>query len=215
MRSARTAKLEIRAAKLTVGRSAGAGSRGADSLDLHLVQVVEPNPPAGATPIEWWLWTTEPIATEEHVLAIIDAYRARWVVEEYFKALKSGCRVEQRQLESRHALLNALALLAPVAWRLLLLRSLGRRMPRASASVALTPLQLRALHGYRAKKQQPPLPPSPTVAEAMLAIAQLGGHIANNGPPGWIILGRGLDRLLDIELGLAIALDALQEPRKL
>jgi len=83
-------------------------------------------------------------------------------------------------------------------------------MPDAPASLALTPLQLRALHGYRRKKEQPPLPPLPSVTEAMLAIAQLGGHIANNGPPGWIVLGRGLDRLLDIELGLAIALETLQ-----
>jgi len=113
LRKARTATLEIRAARLTVGRSAGAGGRGADTLDLHLVQVVEPNPPRGAAPIEWWLWTTEPIATEQEVLAVIDAYRTRWVVEEYFKALKSGCRFEQRQLESRHALLNALALSPP------------------------------------------------------------------------------------------------------
>jgi hypothetical protein len=209
VRTARTATLEVRAAKMTIARSVGAGTHGADSVALHLVEAVEPNPPPGQAPVEWWLWTTEPIETEQDVLAIIDAYRKRWTIEEYFKALKTGCHIEQRQLESRHALLNALALLAPVAWRLLLLRSLGRTVPQAPASTALTPLQLRALEGYRAKKNLAPLPNPPTIHDVMIAVAQLGGHITNNGSPGWIVLGRGLERLLDIELGLALALDAL------
>lgn len=211
LRKARTATLEVRAARMTIARSVGAGTHGADTVELHLVEAVEANPPPGVAPVEWWLWTTEPIETEEDVLAIIDAYRRRWTIEEYFKALKTGCRFEERQLESRHALLNALALLAPVAWRLLLLRSLGRTVPELAASTVLTPTQLHALRGYRAKKRLPPLPDDPTTYNVMMAVAQLGGHITNNGAPGWIVLGRGFERLLDIELGLALALETLEK----
>jgi len=66
----------------------------------------------------------------------------RWTIEKYFKALKTDCQYEKRQLESAHSLLNALAILAPVAWRLVLLRHLARNAPKRSASDALTPTEL-------------------------------------------------------------------------
>jgi Transposase DNA-binding/Transposase DDE domain len=204
LRKARTATLEIRAACVTLPRTRG--TEGVDSIAVNLVEVVEKSPPTGQEPIQWWLWTTEPIDTEDDVLAIIDAYRARWTIEEYFKALKTGCRFEQRQLESRKALLNALAIFAPIAWRLLFLRSVARDAPNAPGATALTVLQLRALRGYMRQRLHTELRPNATALEVMLAIAKLGGHITNNGDPGWIVLGRGLDRLLDIELGLSLAL---------
>jgi Transposase DDE domain len=60
--------------------------------------------PQGDEPIAWYLVTNEPIATLEQVAAVVDAYRARWVVEEFFKALKTGCQIEKRQMESYGAL---------------------------------------------------------------------------------------------------------------
>ena len=204
-RNARLAQLEVRASSVTVERPHSAGGLGTDTLQLHLVQVHEPNPPPDCDPVSWWLWTNEPIATTEQVLAVVDAYRSRWVIEEYFKALKTGCAIEKRQLESEHALLNALAVFVPVAWRLLLLRSLARHAPKAPCSFALTPLQVRALRGFMLVKHKLQLPQRLTAAVALDAIAKMGGHISNNGNPGWIVLGRGFDRLLDIELGLVLA----------
>jgi hypothetical protein len=205
LRKKRLAVLEIRATRITIPRPPSAGEGAPDELSLNLVEVVEKTPPDGQEPVQWWLWTNEPIDTEEELLSVLDAYRARWCIEEYFKALKTGCRFEQRQLESRHALHNALAIFAPVAWRLLLLRSLARHAPHACGALALTPMQLRALRGYTQRKHHIELPTKLTVRETMLAVAKLGGHIANNGEPGWQVLGRGLDRLLDIELGLSLA----------
>ena len=124
-------------------------------------------------------------------------YRGRWIIEEYFKALKTGCQYEQRQLESAHSLLNALAVLAPVAWRLLLLRHLGRHAPNRPASDALSRSQLDVLHSV-AKR---PMAKQPTIREAMLAVAGLGGHLPSNGDPGWLVLGRGMHDLLLLELG--------------
>jgi hypothetical protein len=127
----------------------------------------------------------------------VDCYHARWVIEEYFKAIKTGCQYESRQLETAESLLNALAIFAPVAWRLLLLRHLARSDGKATATDALTAKQVQ-VHKAVAKK---PLPAKPTAREAMLAIAALGGHIKNNGDPGWLVLGRGLHDLLLLELG--------------
>src|SRR5882762_3222479 len=91
------------------------------SLSLQVVEVREVNPPENEIPIVWRIITTEPVDTEEQVAAVVDAYRQRWLVEEFFKAVKTGCRYEQLQLESLRALLIALSIEVAVAWRLLLL----------------------------------------------------------------------------------------------
>ena len=135
---------------------------------------------------------------------MVDAYRCRWTIEEFFKALKTGCAFEKRQLESAHALSNALAVFAPVAWRLLLLRTLARHT-EAPATAALNPNQIECLRAFMLERHGRKLPGVLTARDAMLAIAKMGGHITNNGDPGWIVLGRGFDRLLDVELGFAIA----------
>ena len=51
----------------------------------------EKNPPAGEAPLEWRLITTEPIASREQVVQILEWYRTRWLIEEFFKCLKTGC----------------------------------------------------------------------------------------------------------------------------
>jgi hypothetical protein len=69
-------------------------------LKVHVVTVMERDCPEGDEPIAWYLVTNEPITTSEQVASVVDAYRARWVVEEFFKALKTGCQIEKRQMES-------------------------------------------------------------------------------------------------------------------
>ena len=120
-----------------------------------------------------------------------------WTIEEFFKALKTGCQFEKRQLESAESLLNALAILSQVAWRLLLLRHLARSTKPNPAAQALTAKQLDVLRAV-AKR---PLPKMPTARETLLAVAALGGHIKNNGDPGWLVLGRGMHDLLLLEMG--------------
>jgi IS4 transposase len=83
-------------------------------LRLNVVRVWEPEPPPGEPAVEWVLLTTEPIATLEDLLRIVDRYRSRWVIEEFFKAIKTGCSYEQRQLGDYESLVNALALFAPM-----------------------------------------------------------------------------------------------------
>ena len=162
------------------------------------MSVWEVDAPAGEEPVEWRLITSEPIDTLSQVLRIVDIYRTRWLIEEFFKALKTGCAYEQRQLESLQTLLVALALLAPVAWQLLLLRHLAQTAPESCAMAVFTARQLDVL---RASSTRRPLGPQPTVAEALLAVASLGGHLRQNGSPGWQVLGRGRQKLALMESG--------------
>lgn len=201
-REERKAKLLFSATTATIARPAARSSELPETLTLNFVRVWEPEPPEGEDPIEWRLVTTEAIGTVQEVAAVVDWYRARWLVEEFIKALKTGCAYQKRQLESRAAMLNTLAILAPVAWRLLCLRTLARDKSDAPATEALSEVQTKILQtAVKRLKLDVKLPKQSTVRQAMLAVAALGGHIKYNGEPGWIVLGRGLDRLLIAELG--------------
>jgi hypothetical protein len=204
-RRGRMAKLRIGAGQVTIRRPQSASLTPEPTLTLNFVHVLEPKPPRGEQAVEWALWTTEAVDTAEQILAVVDAYRCRWRIEEYFKALKTGCRIESRQLETYDALVNALAVLAPIAWRLLNLRTAALETPERPASDVLTKTQLVCLAGVLRLKKKPPLPPKPSAREAMLGVAALGGHLRNNGDPGWIVLGRGLEDLLKYEVGYAVA----------
>jgi len=172
-------------------------------LSVNFVRVWEESPPDGEPPVSWTLYSTEPVETELQLLTVVDYYRSRWVIEEFFKALKTGCSVEKRQLESYHGLSVALAMFIPIAWRLLLLRSVSRTTPDAPASTIVTDVQLQLLR-HRLK-----LADVPQTAQAVAyAIAKLAGHLKRNGAPGWLSMGQGLEILLVMEAGWRAAMDA-------
>jgi hypothetical protein len=195
-RQARAVTLDVSAMAVELSRSSNFAPGSPPSLKVNVVTVLEHDCPKGEQPIEWYLVTNEPIDTTEKVAAIVDAYRARWVIEELFKALKSGCQIEKRQMESYEALRIALALFLPIAVRLLALRDAARTDPGA-ACAALSARQLQLLRACGSR----PLSATPTNEEVYMALAALGGHLRSNGPPGWIVLGRAFDKLLVLEQG--------------
>ena len=202
-REGRMATLQFAARALTLLRPGGRRyAHLPPTLEVNVIFVSEIDPPGGAEPVEWQLITSEPIATQAQVLQVVDWYRARWLIEEFFKALKTGCAYEKRQLESFATLQIALALLAPIAWRLLLLRQLARAAPDARATAVLSPRQLRVLQMTPAGAT---LKRAPTLHAALRAVARLGGHLKQNGEPGWLVLGRGMQTLLIMEAGWAAA----------
>jgi Transposase DNA-binding/Transposase DDE domain len=201
-REARQATLQITAQRVDLVRPKHVPATHPATLAVHIVHVAEVHAPPGMDPVEWRLVTDEPIATAADVLRIVDWYRTRWLIEEFFKALKTGCAFEKRQLESLQTLVVALALFAPIAWRLLVLRHLARERPTTRAGVALTARQLQVLQATSAGA---PLSAAPTVAAALQAIARLGGHLRQNGPPGWLVLARGWQKLCTLEAGWAAA----------
>lgn len=197
-RAERIAELSVRSATITLSRPNSSADASLAELSLQAVHVFEATPPLGETAIEWMLFTSEAVGSLEEIEAVVDHYRARWVIEEYFKALKTGCSIEKRQLCSFDGLVRALALFVPMAWTLLALRTLGRDKTARPASVVFTLDQLRLLRALLEKRRRQ-LAPNPSVRDAMLGIAGLGGHIKNNGDPGWLVLGRGLRRFTDAE----------------
>jgi hypothetical protein len=199
-RETRLARLEFTATRVLFHAPHGEQTS-TKSIAVHVVHVRELDVPEGMEAVDWRLVTTEPIGSAADVGRIVDFYRTRWVIEELFKALKTGCAIEKRQLESRDALCNALALLLPIACDLLALRILARVDPERPAHTVLSAPVLRVLQMHTRTK----LAETATVREAMLAVARFGGHITRNGDPGWMVLGRGYDTVLLLAEGLVLS----------
>lgn len=204
-REPRLTKLAIAGCRVELKRSMGLKDPFPKTIALNVVRVFELEPPESVQPIEWLIVTTEPIDTAHQLLRIVDIYRNRWVIEEFFKALKTGCLYEERHLEEREALLTALVLFLPIACQLLWLRSRSRAEPEAPADQLISELQLKVVRKFSDFK----LPDRPTIRQVVWAIASMGGHLKHNGEPGWQTLGRGWRRLLELEDGWRAALDSI------
>jgi hypothetical protein len=206
-RKTRDARLSFSAGRVTLRRPDKANKSLPAELELNVVHVIELNPPEDCEPVEWFLLTNQPVDTDEQILRIVDDYRTRWGIEEFFKALKTGCNFEGRQHESLHALLNALAIFLAIAWGLMTLRHAARdpQTKDLPATEVLTPRQIEILRVRSHGK----LGATPTVYEAIMALARFfGGHIRGNGDPGWQVLGRAYESLLLVEFGWWLATQA-------
>ena len=197
-RKERDSRIEIRAGKMRLRKPLTSGTL--PELHLNAVHVLEMDAPAGEKPVEWLLLTTEPISSVANVETIVDNYRARWLIEEYFKALKTGCKYEERQLESLHALLNALGIFAVMAWRLLQLRFIERSASDAPATTIASPAEIAIL------EEEVRMPRGASSREFLRRLARFGGHLPQNGPPGLLILWRALSTLLQRARGFELAL---------
>lgn len=205
VREARVARLTVAGCTLTLKKPHFLGADAAPKqITVNAVHVVEPDAPEGAEPVEWFLLTTEPIETDEQLLRVVDMYRHRWIIEEFFKALKTGCQYEKRGLESREGLLAALVLFLPVACQILWLRGCSRTKPNAPADGLVNETQEQIIRHFSSRK----LPPKPTVRELVWAIAAMGGHLKSNGEPGWQILGYAWQRILSLEEGWRAAVQS-------
>jgi hypothetical protein len=183
------------AAVLVCPPHAKAGHHGDDPLPLYVVQVTEVAPPEGEAPIEWTLLTNERVETFEDALRVTGWYERRWVVEEYHKAQKTGCQIEDMQFTTPERLEPAIALLSVVAVTLLNLREASRRADadtrRADTLVSSEYVEVLSLKRFGKVRDDL------TVREFFLALARLGGHQNRkcDGHPGWLVLWRGWMKL--------------------
>jgi hypothetical protein len=207
-RRSRAAQLSFAARAVTLSRPERCARTLPAALTVNVVHVLELGPPVGEPPVEWVLLTSEPIGSEKDISFVVDGYRTRWVIEELFKTTKTGCAFESKQLESFHTLTNLLAYVLVVAYAMLLLRASSRTGRDEPAGSIFTDKQLALLRAVTRK-----LPAKPTVREALFALAGLGGHLKNNGDPGWRTLSKGWRKLLEYETGydLALALGTLKK----
>lgn len=114
--------------------------------------------------------------------------------------LKSGCRAEQAKLRTADRLINLLAVLCVVGWRVFWLTMSSRMAPNSPPEVAFTPAEIAVLDRITGG---PPGPTERTVSHYLLAVAKLGGYLAHtkDPPPGNMVVWRGLTRLADILIG--------------
>lgn len=170
-------------------------------ITAWIVHVRESDPPAGAEPLEWFLLTDQPVTTPEQALAVVDWYEQRWIIEEYHKAMKTGCRIENPQFTSEDALQPTIALLSVIAAFLLSLRELARR-PDAQTRPATDVIDAQTVDLLSRWRHGTPRPDW-TVHDFVLALARLGGHQNRKGDglPGWLTLWRGWQDLQAMLLG--------------
>ena len=197
-RAARQATLEVRSAPVKLKPPQRAAHLPRVAVWAVLAQELEPPPQVEA--LEWMLLTTVAVNDEHDAFERLDWYARRWGIEVYHRILKSGCRVEARQLEQAHRLLNCLAIDLVVAWRIYHLTALGEQAPEVPCTIYFTDSEWKALCTFvNRTKTPPPLPPS--LNQAVRLLGQLGGHLGRNsdGHPGSEVLWRGMARLTDIE----------------
>jgi hypothetical protein len=177
-------------------------------LVVWVVRVWEAEPPPGVEPVEWVLLTSVPVQTVAQAWERVDWYRARWIVEDYHQGLKTGCRVEQRQMQTYDGLRRLLGLLAPAAVRLLQLRATARLCPEQPASQTL-PADVVEVVAAKAGVSAAQL----TTQQCWHRIAGFGGYLGRtgDGPPGWKTLWKGwfyIQALLEgVHLAARLSLD--------
>lgn len=169
------------------------------TLTVQVVEVLEPDPPSGEEAVHWLLLTSLPVLTLAHAQHIVTYYTYRWLIERFHYVLKSGCQLEDRQLQTQPRLERLLAVFNLVAWRLLWLTYQARQTPDASCLVALTDAEWQALYAHHHRTTRLPATP-PTLHEAVRMVAQLGGFLGRqgDGEPGVKVLWRGWMRFQDI-----------------
>ena len=202
-RQSRTAVTEVRAGGVTL-RPPYRPDRKLSPLSVNVVLVGEVAPPAGEEPLEWMLLSSLPLdgddgqALARLVMAIIDYYCVRWMIEVFFRVLKSGCRVEERRFEHIDRMLPCLAIYLIVAWRTLYVCRLGRATPDLDCEAVFEPAEWKSAYQFVTGRRPPKKPP--TLQEMVRLIAQLGGYVnrQRNDEPGPQTVWLGLQRVHDI-----------------
>ena len=170
-------------------------------VQVNAVMAVEKNPPEGEDPILWILITDLPVNTFEEVSKIISYYLARWEIELFFKVLKSGCKIEERQLQTTERMKNLITLFMILSWRVMFTMMLGRVCSEISCGDIFDQAEWKSVYKVLNKKKSLPEQP-PSLGEFVEMIAVLGGYIPrkNGEPPGIKAMWTGMARMIDFAL---------------
>jgi len=196
-RKARTAQLSVRFCEVELRPPQGKSALG--KIRLWAVHARERRAPAGVELVEWMLLTTMEVRDFDQACDKLDWYAQRWMIEVFHRTLKSGCRIEHRQLGNVHRLENCLAIDMMVAARIMHLTWLGRTCPDVPCTIYFEDEQWKALSCFISRKPTPQKT-VPVIREVIGWIAKLGGHLGRKSdrPPGTQALWEGLQRADDI-----------------
>ena len=166
---------------------------GAEPVALWMVHAREERPPPDTEALEWFLLTTVPVASVDDAKRILQHYALRWRIEDYFRILKSGCKVEELQHHSAERLERAIAIKMVIAWRIQLMVRLGREVPKLPAEVLFSDTELRVLATFARSRS---LAPPQHLGDAVGLLARLGGWLGRTrDPPGAQLLWHGYTKL--------------------
>jgi len=195
----RTATVTLRSATVTISPPRHRKKEKLSAPAVNALLIRELAPPAGIEPIEWLLLTTLPVSTFDEAVQCMTWYTYRWRIERYHYILKSGCRIEKLQLETKDRLMRALAVYSIVAVRLLWLTYQARQTPDMPCTSVFGDNEWQTLFMAVHKTNDLPVSP-PSLQTAVLWVAMLGGFLArkHDGLPGVLVLWRGLRRLFDL-----------------
>jgi hypothetical protein len=185
---ARTANVSLAWQPLRLLPPRAQESLGWHPLVVWVIHVWEPEPPEGVEALEWILLSSVPTQSREQAEERVEWYRARWIVEDFHQGLKTGCRIEQRQMQDDEGLRTILGLLAPMAVRLIQLRAASRQDPEQPAR-RIMPAEVVEVVAYLDHCDAETM----TVQQCWYAIARYGGYRGrkSDGPPGWKTLWAG------------------------
>lgn len=200
-RKGRIATLSLRTAVVTL-RPPWRPNEKLKPLTLNVVEVREMAPPRGEEPLHWVLITTWPCDNFELAWCVVQAYEARWFIEEYHKALKSGTGVEKAQLSTLRRIEVLVGILSIVAVRLLSLKLIAGSQPDQKVDEDEIGREILHLLESRFGKPQEGW----TYKTVTIAIARLGGFLArrSDGMPGWITIWRGWQELMTMLHGIEL-----------
>lgn len=195
----RQASLTVRWKQVTLRPPTSRTKEKLPSITVWAVWACEASPPAGVEAVEWLLLTSVPLTSTDDALACLEWYAARWGIEVWHKVLKSGCRIEDKQLESAERLKRCLTLYSVIAWRIVYATMLARAVPDVCCSVLLDAEEWQGLYCRIHRVSLAPAKP-PTLRQAVRWIAQLGGFLGRkgDGEPGVSVLWKGFQHLLDV-----------------
>lgn len=192
----RVARVALRATRVTLELRTRVDRR-QWSTPVWAVSVQEENAPAGVEALSWLLLTSYPCEDFADAVLVAQGYGRRSRIEEYHRVWKSGgCDVEAQQLRDAPTIEKWSRLLSSVAVRLIQLRDASRQQPAVSAAEWFTPVEIEATVLLRAPRDHTPGVP-PTLGRMVRWVAELGGYTgkSSGGPPGIIVLTRGLQRI--------------------
>jgi hypothetical protein len=195
-RKARKVKQDLKAVKVTL-----TPSEKKKSITVNAIMAIEKQAPEGEDPVIWIFITDLPIKTFKDVCKIIEYYLCRWQIELFFKVLKSGCKIEERQLQTVGRIKNLMAIFFVISWRVMFTMMLGRLCGEMSCIDLFDEAEWKSVYKILNKKKALLRKP-PTLGEFIVMIAKLGGYVEQKDgePPGVKTMWKGMARMVDFSL---------------
>lgn len=208
-KAAREAVIEVKAGTALIMPHRYLKEKGLETpISINWVYAREKNS-TSADAIDWKLLTTLSVKDFSEAKSRVDEYSNRWIIEEYHRVLKSGCKVEGLQFETLDSMYPAFAICFVVAWRLLFLSKYARENPDGDASLVSTGTERKVLSNFLKIKKKEKNWKIKTIQDFVKGVAKLGGYLGRkkDGPPGTKTLWLGLRRLSDLVNGYLLALE--------